>query len=379
MSEELLRTTAERALRYLRELPERGVAPEVDAIIGLERFDEPLPDGPTDPERVIALLDEVGSPATMAMAGPAVLRLRDRRLAARGRWRPTGWPRRGTRTRRVARPRPVAATLEQVALRWLVDLFGLPLDDGRGLRDRRDDGQLHRARGRPPRRPGAGRMERRGARALRGAADHGDRRRRGAPVAAQGARPARPRPARARSGCRWTGRGGCAPTRCPRISGPTIVCVQAGNVNTGAFDPIEEICARAHEAGAWVHVDGAFGLWAAVAPARAHLVRGVGTADSWATDAHKWLNVPYDSGLAFVRDPAAAARGDGRHRRVPARQHDARARRPRARALAPRARRRGLGRAPLPRALGPGRPDRAQLPPRAALRRGAARRPASRS
>ena len=89
----------------------------------------------------------------------------------------------------------------------------------------------------------------------------------------------------------------------PAISGPTIVCVQAGNVNTGAFDPVDEITAQAHEAGAWVHVDGAFGLWAAVAPERAHLVRGVGTADSWATDAHKWLNVPYDSGLAFVRDP----------------------------------------------------------------------------
>ena len=70
MSEELLRTTAERAIRYLRELPERGVAPEVDAIIGLERFDEPLPEHPSDPERVIALLDEAGSPATMASAGP---------------------------------------------------------------------------------------------------------------------------------------------------------------------------------------------------------------------------------------------------------------------------------------------------------------------
>jgi glutamate/tyrosine decarboxylase-like PLP-dependent enzyme len=89
----------------------------------------------------------------------------------------------------------------------------------------------------------------------------------------------------------------------PRITGPTIVCTQAGNVNTGAFDPVEEVAAAAHEAGAWVHVDGAFGLLAAAAPTRAHLVRGVGSADSWATDAHKWLNVPYDSGLAFVRDP----------------------------------------------------------------------------
>jgi glutamate/tyrosine decarboxylase-like PLP-dependent enzyme len=93
--------------------------------------------------------------------------------------------------------------------------------------------------------------------------------------------------------------------RLPAISGPTIVCVQAGNVNTGAFDPIGEICAKAHAAGAWVHVDGAFGLWAAAVPDRAKLVAGMGEADSWATDAHKWLNVPYDCGLAFVRDPHA--------------------------------------------------------------------------
>jgi glutamate/tyrosine decarboxylase-like PLP-dependent enzyme len=89
----------------------------------------------------------------------------------------------------------------------------------------------------------------------------------------------------------------------PAISGPTLVCVQAGNVNTGSFDPVGEICAAAHAAGAWVHVDGAFGLWAAAAPARAHLAAGLAEADSWGTDAHKWLNVPYDSGLAFVRDP----------------------------------------------------------------------------
>jgi glutamate/tyrosine decarboxylase-like PLP-dependent enzyme len=91
----------------------------------------------------------------------------------------------------------------------------------------------------------------------------------------------------------------------PKLSGPTIVCTQAGNVNSGGFDPIAEICEQAHEAGAWVHVDGAFGLWASATPARAHLTKGVNTADSWATDAHKWLNVPYDSGLAFVRDPEA--------------------------------------------------------------------------
>ena len=89
------------------------------------------------------------------------------------------------------------------------------------------------------------------------------------------------------------------------LDGPVIVCAQAGNVNTGAFDPVGEISDIAHERGAWVHVDGAFGMWAAVAPARAHLFRGAERADSWATDGHKWLNVPYDSGIAIVRDRAA--------------------------------------------------------------------------
>ena len=83
----------------------------------------------------------------------------------------------------------------------------------------------------------------------------------------------------------------------------SIVCLQAGNVNTGAFDPAAEVCAAAHRAGAWVHVDGAFGLWALADPTRAHLTAGIADADSWGADAHKWLNAPYDSGLVFVRQP----------------------------------------------------------------------------
>jgi glutamate/tyrosine decarboxylase-like PLP-dependent enzyme len=88
----------------------------------------------------------------------------------------------------------------------------------------------------------------------------------------------------------------------PDLSAMTIVCIQAGNVNTGAFDPAREICSAARDAGAWVHVDGAFGLWAAASPRLAHLSEGVAEADSWATDAHKWLNAPYDCGIVFVRE-----------------------------------------------------------------------------
>jgi glutamate/tyrosine decarboxylase-like PLP-dependent enzyme len=107
------------------------------------------------------------------------------------------------------------------------------------------------------------------------------------------------------------GQGRLRPDALPRLSGPSIVCLQAGNVNTGAFDPAPEVVARARASGAWVHVDGAFGLWAAAAPARAHLLSGHAEADSWATDAHKWLNVPYDSGLALVRDPATLSAAMG--------------------------------------------------------------------
>jgi glutamate/tyrosine decarboxylase-like PLP-dependent enzyme len=88
-------------------------------------------------------------------------------------------------------------------------------------------------------------------------------------------------------------------------SGPCIVCAQAGNVNTGAFDPIADIAAATRQRGAWLHVDGAFGLWAAASPALARLVGGIDAADSIATDAHKWLNVPYDSGLVLTAHPDA--------------------------------------------------------------------------
>jgi len=91
----------------------------------------------------------------------------------------------------------------------------------------------------------------------------------------------------------------------PRLTANALVCIQAGNVNTGAYDPAREICQRAREAGAWVHVDGAFGLWAAASPKYAHLLEGFSLADSWAADAHKWPNINYDSGIVFVRDAAA--------------------------------------------------------------------------
>ncbi len=98
-----------------------------------------------------------------------------------------------------------------------------------------------------------------------------------------------------------------------RADSPTIVLLQAGNLHSGACDPFEECITVAHETGAWVHVDGAFGLWAAATPAYRHLTAGVELADSWATDAHKTLNVPYDCGIVAVRDSAALSAAMGAH------------------------------------------------------------------
>jgi len=301
--DELLRNTADRAIRYVNDLPTRRVAPDAAALAGLERFDEPLPGGPEDPERVIALLDDAGSSATVATAGPRFFGFvigGSHPVAVAANWLATAWD----QNAHSFTSSPVAATLEQVAQRWLVELFGLPSTTVGGFVSGATMANLTAL--------AAARhavLERVGwdveARGLAGAPDltvvvgeevHpslikslgllglGRERVHRVPVDAQG---------RMRADA------------LPSISGPTIVCAQVGNVNTGAFDPVAEISAQAHEAGAWVHVDGAFGLWAAVAPDRAHLVRGVGAADSWATDAHKWLNVPYDSGLVFVRDPAS--------------------------------------------------------------------------
>ena len=299
--DELLRTTADRAIRYVHELPERRVSPDAAALAGLDRFDEPLPDGPEDPELVIALLDEAGSPATVATAGPRFFGFvigGSQPVAVAANWLAAAWD----QNAHSFTMSPVAATLEQVAQRWLVELFGLPSSTVAGFVSGATMANL----------------------TALAAARHAVLARVGWDVEARGLCGApevtvvvgeEVHPSLIKGlGLLGLGRervhrvpvdahGRMRADALPRIAGPTIVCAQVGNVNTGAFDAVEEIAAQAHEASAWVHVDGAFGLWAAVAPDRAHLVHGIGAADSWATDAHKWLNVPYDSGLAFVRDP----------------------------------------------------------------------------
>jgi glutamate/tyrosine decarboxylase-like PLP-dependent enzyme len=299
--DKLLGSAAERAVRYLAGLPERPVAPSPAALAALDAFDLPLPEEPTDPHEVLRLLDEVGSPATMATAGPRFFGLvvggaLPVTLAAN--WLAGAWDQPSS----FARLTPATTTLEGVALRWLADVLGLPAGTGGALVT-------------------GGTMANLSALA---AARHAVLARAGWDVEADGLFGAPPitvvvgaeaHPSLFKAlGLLGLGRGRVVTVpaddqgrllagELPAVAGPTIVCAQAGNVNSGAIDPVGEVCRRVREAGAWVHVDGAFGLWAAAAPSLAHLTAGLSEADSWAADAHKWLNVPYDSGLAFVREP----------------------------------------------------------------------------
>ena len=300
---ELLENTAQRAISYLEALNDRGVAPEPEAVKKLATLDLPLTDDATPPEQVIKLLDEVCSPATMAMAGPRFFGfvIGGALPAALGaNWLAAAWD----QNTGLHNATPATAQLEQIALNWLLELFGLPSECGGAFVTGATMANF----------------------SALAAARHALLERAGWNVEADGLFGAPPitvvvgeeaHPTLFKSlGLLGLGRnrvirvpvdtqGRLQPGALPSFSGPTVICVQAGNVNTGAFDPLTEICERAHAAGAWVHVDGAFGLWATTAPSTLHLTIGIADADSWATDFHKWLNVPYDSGLALVRDAAA--------------------------------------------------------------------------
>jgi glutamate/tyrosine decarboxylase-like PLP-dependent enzyme len=298
----LLSDVASRASRYLEELPARSVAPAPEGIARLAELGGPLPEEPSDPAAVLALLDEVGSPATVATAagryfGFVIGGTLPAALAAN--WLAGAWDQNAS----LQVMSPVAALCEETVLRWFLDLLGLPEGCGAGfatgttmanftalaaarsaLLERagwnvENDGLF----GAPPIQVVVGDEVHVSVLKALTLLGMGRTRLTRVPADAQG---------RMRADA------------VPALNDRTLICVQAGNVNTGAFDPAGEICRRAREAGAWVHIDGAFGLWAAVSPTLSPLVAGAEQADSWAVDCHKWLNVPYDSGVAIVREPA---------------------------------------------------------------------------
>jgi glutamate/tyrosine decarboxylase-like PLP-dependent enzyme len=296
----LITHAAHRAASYLAALPNRRVFPSASALEGLTGFDRPLQDQPLDPAQVLEELDRIGSPATAASAGgryfgfviggclPAALAAN----ILAGAW---------DQNAGLEITSPVAAALEKVCRTWLVAVLGLPAEMEVGFVS---GATMANFTGLAAARHAL--LEAQGwdveARGLFGAPPLtvivGDEVHASLLKALSLLGLGRDRVVRVPA----DGQGRLVVAQLPKITGPTIVCLQAGNVNTGAFDPIDDVATRLESTGAWLHVDGAFGLWAAASPARRHLTRGLDKADSIAADAHKWLNVPYDSGLAFVRE-----------------------------------------------------------------------------
>jgi glutamate/tyrosine decarboxylase-like PLP-dependent enzyme len=304
----LLADAAARAAAYRARGPDARVAPPGDVTATVRAALGWMRDGPTDAAQVVDELVRAVEPGLVATTGPRYFGFvvgGALPAATAADVLATGWDQPAFN----AVTSPAAAVVEEVAGAWLAEVLGLPagvsvgfVTGGQGantvalaaarhrvLADVGWDVERDGLTGAPPVRVVAS-VERHATidRALRllglgsGAVT---------PVAADG------------QGRVDVGALATALTRLP--PGPRVVCLQAGNVNTGACDDLVAGVDAAHRAGAWVHVDGAFGLWAAASPATRHLVAGLAGADSWATDGHKWLNVPYDSGYVFCADPAA--------------------------------------------------------------------------
>jgi glutamate/tyrosine decarboxylase-like PLP-dependent enzyme len=300
---EALGLAAERALEYLRTVGSRPVAPPPAAVQALTQFEGPLPEGTGDPLCVLDLLDRVGSPATVATAGGRFFGFVNGAalpVSVAATWIASAWDQNAA----LRVMSPVAAALEDVALGWVRDALGLPAECGgsvvtgasmanfsglaaarhalleRSGWDVENDGVF----GAPQLTVVVGDEVHASLLKALGLLGLGRKRVIRVPADEQG---------RMRA------------DRMPALHDRTIVCIQAGNVNSGAFDPAGAICRRARAAGAWVHVDGAFGLWAAASPQYRYLTEGFELADSWATDGHKWPNVGYDCGIAMVRNAAA--------------------------------------------------------------------------
>jgi len=297
----LLKRAARDAMDYLESVNTRPMAPTAKAVAALAALRGPLPPGPTSPETVLHLLHEYGSPATMAKTSgrffgfvtgdclPAA-------LAAS--WLVSAWDQNAAHHAQS----PVAAQLEETALDWVRQLFGLPEGTGgalvtgatmanfSGLAAARHalltragwDVEADGLFGAPPITVVVGEEVHQSVIKAFGMLGLGRNRIVRVPV---------------------DGQGRMRADALPHLDAQTILCIQAGNVNTGAFDPAAAICPAARAAGAWIHVDGAFGLWAAASPEYSRWTKGFEQADSWATDGHKWPNIGYDCGIVLVRDP----------------------------------------------------------------------------
>jgi len=302
-SAELLHLAAKRAIRYVENAGARRVGPTSTDLAALAGFHEPFPAEPCKPADILNQLDTIGSPATTAMTGGRYFGFVNGGMvpaALAANWMAGAWNQNASF--RVMSP--IAVELEDIVLQWICEALELPPDCQGGLVscatmasftaflaarqallkragwDVTEDGMFSA----PPIQVVVGAEVH--ASVLKALSMAGFGKRRLTIVDADG-------------------QGRMRADRLPTLSENAIVCIQAGNVNTGAFDPADEICAKAKQQSAWVHVDGAFGLWARVSPKYAHLTKGLEDADSWATDAHKWPNGGYDCGVVLLRNGEA--------------------------------------------------------------------------
>ena len=304
--ESLLARVHEHALDFLRSLPERHVGGRASRDELLAELSVPLTESGEDPHKVIDSLASTGERGATASAGPRYFGFvigGNLPVAMAADWLTSAWDQNAG----IFATSRVVSVAEEIAARWLLDLFDLPRDAGLGFVTGCQMANF----------------------TALAAARHAVLRRAGWNVELDGLNGA-PRVnlvvsaesnvtihtsmrmlgfgTRALQAVDTDEQGRMKPDALralmENLSGPTIVCAQAGNVNTGSIDPLREIAAIAREHDAWLHVDGAFGLWGRTSRDRAPLLGGIELADSWATDAHKWLNVPYDCGIVIVRDAA---------------------------------------------------------------------------
>ncbi|MGD0736368.1 MAG: pyridoxal-dependent decarboxylase [Terracidiphilus sp.] len=295
----LLKRAARDAMDYLEGVDARAVAPLPEAVAKLSALRGPLPPGPTSAETVLHLLNEYGSPATVANGGGRYFGFVNGGClpaAMAASWLVNAWDQNAA----FQVQSPVAIALEETALEWVREMFGLPEGTGgavvtgatmanfsalaaarhsllgRAGWDVEADGLF----GAPPITVVVGEEVHSSLIKALGMLGMGRNRVVRVPV---------------------DGQGRMRADALPHLDGLTILCLQAGNVNTGAFDPAAVICPAARTLGAWIHVDGAFGMWAAASPEYRKWTKGFELADSWATDGHKWPNIGYDCGIVLVR------------------------------------------------------------------------------
>ena len=303
----LLVEAANRAANYIEGLRLRDVRPlrgSVERLIGV--LNRPLPDNPSKPTDVLALLDDYGSPATVASAGGRYFGFVTGGalpVTVAAQYLAAGWDQNSF----SFVSSPAVACIESAALRWIKEALGLPTSAEGALVTGATMANftcLAAARNSALQRHGWD-VDRQG---LFGAPELtivlGEEAHASIYKVLSMLGLGRDRVLHVLS----DDQGRIRPELLPPVTGPAIVCIQAGNVNSGAFDPASEVIEWARRCDAWVHVDGAFGIWALASPNQASLARGFVGADSWAMDVHKWLNVPYDSGIAVIRDSQALGR-----------------------------------------------------------------------